>query len=381
MPVSLRFSLHATGAGAGRRWSAPHPRGPRRAVGGVLRSRYGQSHGRPAIVVCTSGTAAANFHPAVLEARHGRVPLVVCTADRRPSCGDTGAGQTIDQVGLFGTAPRWAFDPGPRTIGPGREPSGARSGPGRCWSRSDHRPVPCTSTSASGSHGADGGSGLGGGGPPDGEPWTRAISARRVPTMQPPRGWPKRYARSPWLVVAAWGRGDVTRGDAAFRRGGGLPVLLIRVGCAAAGRDLDLRPVVAQLHLGRRATARDGARVGAPLSGRAGPIGSTIPRSRPSPSGWWTPMAPGSIPTTLRLCRCESNPTHCYRSGRSVSKPAVRARDAVADHLAECGARGSHHRRCRTRRLDQPFEGRVARDSSPRSPKEPRWCGVEHAGS
>ena len=63
--------------------------------------------GRPAVVLCTSGTAAANFHPAVLEAHHGRVPLIVCTADRPPELRDTGAGQTVDQVKLFGAAVRW----------------------------------------------------------------------------------------------------------------------------------------------------------------------------------------------------------------------------------------------------------------------------------
>ena len=63
--------------------------------------------GRPALVLCTSGTAAANFHPAVLEAHHGRVPLLVCTADRPPELRDTGAGQTVDQVKLFGDAVRW----------------------------------------------------------------------------------------------------------------------------------------------------------------------------------------------------------------------------------------------------------------------------------
>jgi 2-succinyl-5-enolpyruvyl-6-hydroxy-3-cyclohexene-1-carboxylate synthase len=68
--------------------------------------------GRPAVVLCTSGTAAANFHPAVLEAHHGRVPLIVCTADRPPELRDTGAGQTVDQLALYGGAVRWFHEAG-----------------------------------------------------------------------------------------------------------------------------------------------------------------------------------------------------------------------------------------------------------------------------
>ena len=66
--------------------------------------------GRPVVVCCTSGTATAHLHPAVLEAWHGGVPLLVCTADRPPEQRGTGAGQTIDQVGLYGSAVRWACD-------------------------------------------------------------------------------------------------------------------------------------------------------------------------------------------------------------------------------------------------------------------------------
>ncbi|SEW32585.1 2-succinyl-5-enolpyruvyl-6-hydroxy-3-cyclohexene-1-carboxylic-acid synthase [Natrinema salifodinae] len=63
--------------------------------------------GEPTALVCTSGTAAANFHPAVVEADQARVPLLVLTADRPPELRDSGANQTVDQVKLYGDAVRW----------------------------------------------------------------------------------------------------------------------------------------------------------------------------------------------------------------------------------------------------------------------------------
>ncbi|WP_267162179.1 2-succinyl-5-enolpyruvyl-6-hydroxy-3-cyclohexene-1-carboxylic-acid synthase [Halovenus salina] len=63
--------------------------------------------GTPTPVVCTSGTAAANFHPAILEARESRVPFMALTADRPPELRDSGANQTTDQVKLYGDAVRW----------------------------------------------------------------------------------------------------------------------------------------------------------------------------------------------------------------------------------------------------------------------------------
>ncbi len=66
-----------------------------------------KSTGRPAVVLCTSGTAAANFHPAVLEASYARVPMIVCTADRPPESRQVGDGQTVDQAHLYGGAVRW----------------------------------------------------------------------------------------------------------------------------------------------------------------------------------------------------------------------------------------------------------------------------------
>ena len=71
-----------------------------------------QVTGRPAAVVVTSGSAVANLHPAVIEADAAGVPLLVLTADRPPELRETGADQTIRQVGLFGTAVRWAVDLG-----------------------------------------------------------------------------------------------------------------------------------------------------------------------------------------------------------------------------------------------------------------------------
>ena len=72
----------------------------------------GIATGLPAVLVTTSGTAAAEVHAAVIEADLARVPLVVCTADRPPELRGVGAPQTIDQDRLFGDAPRWYADPG-----------------------------------------------------------------------------------------------------------------------------------------------------------------------------------------------------------------------------------------------------------------------------
>ncbi len=72
----------------------------------------GLATGVPAVVLCTSGTAAANFHPAVVEAGIAGVPLLVLTADRPAELRDVSAAQTIDQTHLFGRSVRWFHDGG-----------------------------------------------------------------------------------------------------------------------------------------------------------------------------------------------------------------------------------------------------------------------------
>ncbi len=78
--------------------------------GGFYALGAAKAAGRPAVLACTSGTAAANYAPAVIEAFEARVPLIVLTADRPPELRDVGAGQTIDQVKLYGRAAKWYLE-------------------------------------------------------------------------------------------------------------------------------------------------------------------------------------------------------------------------------------------------------------------------------
>ncbi len=71
-----------------------------------------KASGRPVVVACTSGTAAAELLPAAIEAREAGVPLLILTTDRPPELRETGAGQTIDQLKLYGDAAKWFFEVG-----------------------------------------------------------------------------------------------------------------------------------------------------------------------------------------------------------------------------------------------------------------------------
>ena len=79
-----------------------------------------RASGLPVAVTSTSGTASANLAPAVIEAFQARVPLLVLTADRPPELRDVGAGQTIDQLKLYGDAVKWFFEVGNHEATPER---------------------------------------------------------------------------------------------------------------------------------------------------------------------------------------------------------------------------------------------------------------------
>ncbi len=79
---------------------------------GFLALGIARATGRPPVVLTTSGTAAVELHPAVVEADLAGVPLLVCTADRPPELRGVGAPQAIDQIHLYGRSVRWFTDPG-----------------------------------------------------------------------------------------------------------------------------------------------------------------------------------------------------------------------------------------------------------------------------
>ncbi len=112
----LALALHAADA-AGR--LRLHVRVDERTAGFVALG-LARSSRHPVPVVTTSGSAVAHLHPAVLEAHHSGLPLLVLSADRPAELRGSGANQTTDQVRLFGTAVRWAADVPADAVAPAR---------------------------------------------------------------------------------------------------------------------------------------------------------------------------------------------------------------------------------------------------------------------
>ncbi|HEV8372627.1 MAG TPA: 2-succinyl-5-enolpyruvyl-6-hydroxy-3-cyclohexene-1-carboxylic-acid synthase [Actinomycetota bacterium] len=355
------------------------------ALGAAKRS------GRPAAVLCTSGTAAANLHPAVLEADHARTPLLVLTADRPPELRGTGANQTTDQLKLYGTAVRWFCEVGPA----GDDPDAGRywrSLASRAWAAATTPPagpvhlnlafaeplVP----SGSGGRPQDAGRGawprLGGApapGRPGGAPWTAAPAGGRPPAAEEVAELAGAVRAAPrGLLVAGWGAELAPAAADAFAAASGWPVLADPVSGARRGPQavstydgLLRAPGFAAAHRPELVVRVGGGPTSKALAGWLDP---SVPQVLVDPAGGWLDPGRGAA---LRLLADPSallgavaadlgvpggagaageGAGRAGRSGRSrwlaawleAEQLARRAIDGLLDEWAE------------------PFEGRVARD-------------------
>lgn len=111
-------------------------------VAGFFALGLAKRTGRPVAIACTSGTAAAELAPAVIEAAEARVPLLVLSADRPPELRDVGAGQTIDQLKLYGAAAKRFVEVGTHAATPARVRWMRALACRAVWSALDGRPGP-----------------------------------------------------------------------------------------------------------------------------------------------------------------------------------------------------------------------------------------------
>ena len=189
-----------------------------------------KASGRPVALTCTSGTAAANFLPAVVEAHEARVPLIVLTADRPPALREVGAGQSIDQIKLYGSAVKWFVEVG--NLEPGRE------------SAVHHRTLACRAW-ATARGGRPGAVHLNFGlreplapapeemdpqpwqGRPDGRPWVRTVSeAPPRPPAEATAGLVEAIRDAPrGAIVCGPGGEDVATGAASLASAAAWPLL------------------------------------------------------------------------------------------------------------------------------------------------------------
>jgi 2-succinyl-5-enolpyruvyl-6-hydroxy-3-cyclohexene-1-carboxylate synthase len=320
---------------------------------------------RPVIALCTSGTAAANFHPAVLEAHHGRVPLIVCTADRPPELRDTGAGQTVDQVKLFGAAVRWFHEP---------EVPADRPGVGAAWRALASRAVGAALGPVAGPVHLNlpfreplvptGDELVDAPGRSDDRPWTASAPGVRAPSVEVLDALAHLVADRPrGLVVAGWGAGVKPSTVLRFAEVAGWPVLAdplsdLRVPGTVAAYDPLLRvPGFADGHRPDVVLRIGGPTTNKPLVQWLDP---SIDQVMVDPDGAWL------------------DPQHAV-SGRMVADPELLlgaladAVDVMVDE-AWVGAWTDADAAARTAidglidQWDDPFEGRVARDVVRASP-------------
>jgi 2-succinyl-5-enolpyruvyl-6-hydroxy-3-cyclohexene-1-carboxylate synthase len=185
----LAMALHAAAAPASE--LRLHVRIDERSAA-FLALGLAKASGNPVAVLCTSGTAAAHFHAAVIEADESGVPLIMLTADRPPELRGTGANQTIDQIKLYGDAVRWFCEAGVPEDRPGQV-AYWRSLACRAWSSAAgngavfpgpvHLNLPLREPLVPDGGALDWREPLAG--RPDGRPWTRIAAVRDVAGLQP----------------------------------------------------------------------------------------------------------------------------------------------------------------------------------------------------
>jgi 2-succinyl-5-enolpyruvyl-6-hydroxy-3-cyclohexene-1-carboxylate synthase len=327
------------------------------ALGAAKRS------GRPVVALCTSGTAAANFHPAVLEADHARAPLLVLTADRPPELRGTGANQAADQLKLYGPAVRWFCEVGV----PADDPAAGRywrSLASRAWAEATGPPagpvhlnlafaeplVPLDPAEEAEPAG----------GRPGRAPWTAAPPGVRMAAPEDVEALVQAVRSTPrGLLVAGWGVDLDPLAVDAFVAASGWPVLAdplsgARRGPAAiSAYDGLLRaPGFAAGHHPELVVRVGGAPTSKALTAWLDP---SVPQILVDPDGGW--MDPGRS-ASLRLAADPSAllaavaerlggpaPARAWLEGwLAADQMAREAIDGLLDDWAE------------------PFEGRVARD-------------------
>jgi 2-succinyl-5-enolpyruvyl-6-hydroxy-3-cyclohexene-1-carboxylate synthase len=314
---------------------------------------------RPAVLLCTSGTAAANFHPAVLEAHHGRVPMIVCTADRPAELRATGAGQTIDQVKLYGDAVRWFHEgdvPGDRP-GVGSEwralasrafadAIGPPAGPVHL-NLPFREPLVPTGDELVDAPGRS-----------DERPWTAHVPGVRAPTIEMLDALAHLVADRPrGLVVAGWGAGVRPATVVRFAEAAGWPVLADPIsGLRVPGTVSTYDPLLRDQRFAAAHRPDVVLRVGGPLSSKVA-------------TAWLDP----SIDQVLADPDDAWLDPHHSGGGRMVADPELLL-SALADAVdvmvdedwvsrwrdADGVARGAIDGLIDS--WDEPFEGRIARD-------------------
>jgi 2-succinyl-5-enolpyruvyl-6-hydroxy-3-cyclohexene-1-carboxylate synthase len=346
------------------------------ALGAAKRS------GRAAAVLCTSGTAAANLHPAVLEADHARTPLLVLTADRPPELRGTGANQATDQLKLYGAAVRWFCEVGV----PGDDPGAGRywrSLASRAWAAAAGPPAgpvhlnlafadPLVPPAPAAPSWAAGWARLGGEpapGRPGGVPWTAAPAAARAPGPAEVAALVEAVRAAPQgLLVAGWGAELDPAAADAFAAASGWPVLADPLSGARRGPQavstydgLLRAPGFAAAHRPQLVVRVGGGPTSKALTAW---LDASVPQVLVDPAGGW--LDPGRS-AGLRLVADPSLLLAATAAALGGPLPA-QATTAPAREGGWLGAWLEAERLAREavdRLMDEwtePFEGRVARD-------------------